>query len=96
MKATETLSKAEVIDRSLRCFSAGLASVLPLVGIPFAVYAVVQYRRVRRGQGDLWNPARRYLFWGGVCARMSLVLYLLVPVVVALIGIIGRPYGWGY
>ena len=34
-------------------------------------------RRVKRAQGETWNPAKRYLFWGGVCARESMALFIV-------------------
>jgi hypothetical protein len=33
----------------------------------------------------MWNPAHRYFFWGGVCARMGLALFVLVPMVLVII-----------
>ena len=53
-----------------------------------AVISMFQFARVKRGRGEMWNPAHRYLFWGGVCARMSLVLFVLVPAFVLAIGIL--------
>jgi hypothetical protein len=85
MKAGAPMTKIEIIEGSLRCFAYGLIGLLPGIGIPMAVLSAFQYSRVRRGQGEMWNPAHRYLFWGGVCARMSLALFLLVPAVVAAI-----------
>jgi hypothetical protein len=82
------MTKVEMIEGSLRCFEFGLLGLLPVIGIPMAVLSVAQYRRVKRGQGEMWNPAHRYFFWGGVCARMGLGLFLLVPVVVVIIGVV--------
>jgi hypothetical protein len=76
-----------MIEGSLRCFAFGLPGLLPVIGIPMAVLALLEYHRVRRGRGEQWNPADRYLFWGGVCARMGLALFLLVPVVVVVIAL---------
>jgi hypothetical protein len=85
MKAGQPMTKVEMIDCSVRCFEFGLAGLLPVIGIPMAVHSVVLFRSVKRGGGEMWNPAQRYLFWGGVCARMGLALFLLVPVVVVVI-----------
>jgi len=82
------MTKIEMMERSLRCFVFGVISLLPVIGIPMAFLSAAQYRRVKRGQGEMWNPAQRYLFWGGVCARMSLALFVLVPVVVVIIGMV--------
>jgi hypothetical protein len=88
MKTTPPMKKIEMIDRSLRCFDFGLLGLLPVIGIPMAIFSAVQYGRVRRGQGEMWNPAHRYLFWGGVCARMGLALFLVVPVVLFIVALI--------
>jgi hypothetical protein len=90
MKPHHVMSKIEMMERSLRCFIYGLLGLLPVIGIPMAVLSVAQYRRVKRGRGEMWNPAHRYLFWGGVCARMGLALFLLVPVMVIIIGLMGN------
>jgi hypothetical protein len=82
------MNKIEMIERSLRCFVFGLLGLLPIIGIPMAIYSAVQYRRIKRGQGEMWNPAHRYLFWGGLCARMGLAVFLLVPVIIITIGVI--------
>jgi hypothetical protein len=82
------MTKIDMIERSLRCFVFGLIGLLPVIGIPMAVLSAAQYRRVKQGRGEMWNPAHRYFFWGGVCARMGLALFLLIPVVVVIIGII--------
>ena len=52
----------ELIEGSLRCFAYGLIGLLPVIGIPMAVFSAFQYSRVKRGQGEMWNPAQRYLF----------------------------------
>ena len=87
MNPPQPMPKTEMMERSLRCFAYGLIGLLPVIGIPMALLSVAQYRRVKRGRGEMWNPAHRYLFWGGVCARMGLALFLLIPVVVITIGI---------
>jgi hypothetical protein len=80
------MTRAEMIEGSLRCFDYGLIGLLPVIGIPMAVLSAVQFARVKRGRGAMWNPADRYLLWGGVCARTSLALFFLIPVVVLAFG----------
>jgi hypothetical protein len=77
----------EMIEQSLRCFVFGLLGLIPIVGIPMAVYSHAQYRSVRRGQAGRWNPAQRYLFWGALCARMGLALFLFIPIIIATIAV---------
>ena len=82
MKSQPPLGKIEMIERSMRCFTLGLFGLLPVIGIPMAVMALAHYRRVELGRGAMWNPAQRYLFWGGICARMALALtVIIVPVI---------------
>jgi uncharacterized membrane protein len=68
------MSKIEMIERSIKCFELGLWSLLPLIGIPFAVRAFAQARRVKSGQGAMWNPAERYLAAGTQLAAWALAL----------------------
>jgi hypothetical protein len=86
MKSRPPLTKMEMIERSLSCFHWGLLGLLPVIGIPMAIVSLVHYRRVKLGQGDRWNPAERYLFWGGICARFQLMVFLVAPVVVLIVG----------
>jgi hypothetical protein len=85
MKATQPLTRIEMIEGSLQCFALGLWGLLPVIGIPMAFRSAAQYRRVKRGQGQMWNPAHRYLFWGGVCARLSIALFLVVVILIGLV-----------
>jgi hypothetical protein len=50
-----------VINASLRCFVFGLVGLVPVIGLPFAVAAIVQSRKVGRASGSEWNPAEGYL-----------------------------------
>ena len=83
MKPVRQLTKVEVIEGSLKCFRSGLLSLVPVVGIPVAVRVIVRYVRIKRGKGDLWNPAQRYLFWGGQSAACGLLLNLVVTGLIA-------------
>ena len=84
MKPPPILTKVEIIERSIRCFKLGLFSFLPGVGIPLIVLAVFECNRVNRGLGSKWNPAERFLFWGG-----QLASYAIVPNAVLVLWIIG-------
>ena len=56
--------KVRVIQQSLRCFVFGCLSLIPLLGLPFAILAVVRHLDTW-SQGDReWNPAKAYLVWG--------------------------------
>ena len=49
------------VRSSLRCFVYSLVGLVPLIGIPFAVAAIVKSRQVREASIFDWNPADRYL-----------------------------------
>jgi hypothetical protein len=50
-----------VVRSSLRCFVYSLIGLVPLIGIPFAVAAIVQSRQAQKTGSVDWNPADRYL-----------------------------------
>ena len=81
-----SITKVEMIERSLRCFFFGVLGFLPFIGLPMSIIASRDYRRVTAAQGALWNPAGPYLLWGGICARLS--LFLLIPWTIIIIVII--------
>jgi hypothetical protein len=72
------LDKVEIIERSMRCFSCGLAGVFPVLGLPFAIVSIADCVRVIRRKGANWNPAERYLRWGVACAAFGLLMTLLL------------------
>ena len=92
MKSQPPLTKVELIEYSLRCWALGLWGLLPLIGIPMAVRALILYSRAKQGQGDMWNPAHRYLFWGGMCARAGGMWPILIAVLIGLsLWLFGEP-----
>ena len=82
MKPRPPLTRVQAIQRSLRCFVLGLVGLLPVVGFPFAVAALFEYRRVRSGSGAVWNPASGYLRAGLIAAALSLLATLLLTLVI--------------
>jgi hypothetical protein len=77
MNATPPRVKIEMIEGSRRCFMLGLLSLLPVIGLPLAIMALGQYRRVKQLRGNQWNPAHRYLHWGNICAGIAVLLLAL-------------------
>ena len=49
------------IRSSLRYFVYSLIGLVPLIGIPFAVVAMVRSRQAQQAGSMDWNPADRYL-----------------------------------
>ncbi len=56
--------KVRVIEQSLRCFVFGLLSLIPLLGLPFAILAIVRHLDAWSQADREWNPAKAYLIWG--------------------------------
>jgi len=77
------MDKIELIQRSLRAFGFGLPGIVPFLGTPFAIIALVQNSRIKRRGRGLWNPAQRYLWWGAVCARIGVTLTLIFTLLIA-------------
>ena len=73
-----------LISKSLRIFGYGLASLLPLIGFFYAVYAVVDAVSLgRRFRGE-WNPAAPYLRSGLALAVFSLGVNSIAMLIVIL------------
>jgi hypothetical protein len=75
------MTRVEIIENSLSCFRLGLFGLLPVIGITCAVRSLLHYRRLTSSQSGAWNPARAYLRWGVLCARLGLVVSLLAILV---------------
>lgn len=73
-------------ENSIRCFLCGLAGLIPLLGVPCCIIAIVFYARTRRLSQGEWNPARRYLLAGLIFALTGILLSLAanVPIQMAL------------
>lgn len=82
MKNVTPMGKIEMIERSQRCLIYALFGLIPVIGIPLMVRAVIEYSRVKKGWPDQWNPAKRYLFWGMVCVRIVCAMLIGITVVV--------------
>jgi len=78
------MNKIRVIKQSVVCQWLGLCSLVPVIGVGFAMVAFRRYRKVRPGVGDEWNPARPELIRGVVFARAGIYITLAVIVAIAL------------
>jgi hypothetical protein len=66
------MNEARAISQSLRCFTFGLLSFVPVVGIACAIMAVATYMNT---SSDGWNPAQRYAVRGVRLAALGLFIY---------------------
>jgi len=78
MKSSKSFDKAQVIERSLRCFAFGLTGLLPGIGVPFAVVALSDFLQVKLHMVPMWNPAERYLGIGALCAIAGIGLTVII------------------
>ena len=64
-----------MIEGSFRCLRLGWLSLLPMIGIGFAILALLRYSLVFLDTRDHWNPARWQLYSGAGLALLSLLLH---------------------
>jgi len=75
-------ARVRTLERSVSCFVLGLLGLLPVVGFPLALFALMAFRRVCLEQAGEWNAARSYLLWGfalgALGALISLGIFFMV------------------
>ena len=67
-----------MIECSIRCFLCGLLGLVPLLGLPACVLALIWGVRARRAARRQWNPADLHLALGHGAAIFGLLLSGLV------------------
>ena len=72
-----------MMERSLGCAWLGIAGLIPLVGVPFAVAALGCSARVRAAQRRFWNPARSYQRWGFAMGTAGMAISFATAVLIA-------------
>ena len=68
-------AKIKMLENSIRCLVCGMLGLLPLIGLPFALAALVLSAKVRARQKKNWNAARPCLVWGVVCAAAGTIFW---------------------
>jgi hypothetical protein len=74
--------KIQMLKSSLRCFMFGLLGILPVVGLPFALAALVISGGVRVRERRLWNAARPYRILGTICAASGTIVWGFILTIV--------------
>jgi hypothetical protein len=73
-----------MIKDSVGCQWLGVWSLVPLVGLVFAVATILRYRSICAEVGNEWNPARKQLIRGAIFAWSGILitslLLLAIPV----------------
>jgi ascorbate-specific PTS system EIIC-type component UlaA len=68
-------AKIKMLENSIRCLVCGMLGLLPVIGLPFALAALVLSAKVRARQKKNWNAAKPYLVWGVVCAAAGAIFW---------------------
>jgi hypothetical protein len=75
VKMKTASSKAEVkikmMKASVRCLIFGLLSLLPVIGVPFALAGFWSSFSARKSEKYFWNPARPQRIIGLLCAALG-------------------------
>jgi hypothetical protein len=66
--------RSKIIERSMRCFSRGGFSFVPLFGIVFALGALGDFYAAVTQREERWNPAGRRLYGGMILALLGFFL----------------------
>ena len=69
-------ARIRLIEHSLRCFTLGLLSLIPVLGLVPGVLAIRVHFQVWSIEDREWNPAGRYLRAGFCLAWCGLILGL--------------------
>lgn len=88
-------AKIQMLQNSLHCFVCGLLGLLPVVGLPFALAALILSGQVRAGQKKHWNAARPYWIWGVVCAAAGPIFWTVILTLIILARIQGANHAGG-
>jgi hypothetical protein len=83
-------AKIKLLEGSLQCFVCGLIGLLPVIGFPLSVLALMSYRRVCVEQRGLWNAGQTYLVWGFVFGGAGIVISLTIFGVVLFAALTGK------
>ncbi len=75
-------AKIKMINASMRCFTFGMLALLPIIGIPFGIIALVYAGKARAGQKKFWNPAHAHVLAGGLVAALCTILWSFIFILI--------------
>jgi hypothetical protein len=79
--ASPAMVKLKMMKASTRCLALGLFSLLPLIGVPFALAALWSSFSARRLERQLWNPAKPHRVIGLICASLGALVWSCVDTI---------------
>ena len=83
MKATPTIAtvKLKMMKTSLRCLVLGLLSLLPIIGLGYAPFALWYSFAARRQERYFWNPAKPQRIIGLIGAAFGALIWGIVDTI---------------
>lgn len=79
---SDAVAKIAMLRDSSRCFACGLISLLPGIGLPFAILSLWYAGRVRVQEKKYWNAAGPYRVAGVLITVGGLVVWLIVVAII--------------
>jgi hypothetical protein len=73
--------KIQMMRASLRCLVFGILSLLPFIGVAFALAAGWSSARARAKEKYFWNPAKPQRVFGVICAIFGALIWTGVDTV---------------
>ena len=86
-------AKIRMLKSSSHCLVCGLLGLLPVIGLPFAIAALVLAGKVRQQERRLWNAARPYRIGGVASAAIGTVFWSFILMIVIFHAIYDRGGG---
>jgi len=78
MNETPAQAKIVMLKSSLRAFTLGVMGLVPVIGMPMALMALVCFRRACLAQRGNWNPARPFLVFGLIYGTLGIIISMLL------------------
>jgi len=72
--------RSRAIQLSLRAFFFGVLGLIPILGFPAAICALVCWIKVSSRVRGIWNPGSIYLHLGAVFGFIGILLTLLISI----------------
>ena len=79
------MPKSEMIRRSMRCFTLGWWSLVPVIGLLPALLAFADFRAVVLGMGRRWNAGRTRLLIGAWLAGLGILFSIGIGTIVVIV-----------
>lgn len=75
-------AKIKMLKASQSCLVFGLLGLVPVIGLPFALFAAWRSSQARILEKQHWNAAHDYRILGGTCAAVGALVWIGVDIFV--------------